>query len=114
LNALLEGSTDGLELDPLLADFVANAVLLLIERALFDGGNVAMVLRRHESFLSAHETVLPVQAMSLRAGNFSLVEFAVNAVILIRKPVIDFGAARMVVAPGRSGSHITEANQEQD
>jgi hypothetical protein len=41
-------------------DFSAYRVLLLIERALFGAGDVAMTLRRHEALFTSHEAILPV------------------------------------------------------
>ena len=99
-----------------LADLPADLVLLLVQRLLLGLGDVAAVLRRHGALFLADLVVFAVQLGGLGLAHLALGDFGVDALVLVRQPGVDFGAAGMVLAPGggagraaRCGGGLREA-----
>jgi hypothetical protein len=49
-------------------DLTADRVFLLVQRALFGAGDVAMILRSHKTFLMTNDAVFRVQSARLSRG----------------------------------------------
>src|SRR5258708_18826880 len=83
------------------ADLAADRVLLLIERTLLGAGDVAVTERCHGALLAADRVILLVQAPGLPGRQLAFAVFVIDAPVLVRQPVIDLIAARMVAFPRR-------------
>jgi hypothetical protein len=96
-----------------MAYFAADPIFLLVQRALLSLCNVAMVLRSHETFFTPHSAILPMKSTHLTAIDFTLVQFAVDPMGLVREAMIYLGAAGMALCPCLGGS-IADAGQKCD
>jgi hypothetical protein len=57
------------------------------------------ILAGHRMLFAADLVVFMMQAGCLRAGDLACLHFVVNAPVLVGQPVVDLGAARMVLLP---------------
>src|SRR6478672_13172350 len=85
----------------LLADLLADLVLLLVERALLGLGDMAAVGARHGALFPADRVILGVQLLRLRLGDLAFAALGVDALALMRETVVHLLAARMVLLPLR-------------
>jgi hypothetical protein len=80
----------------------ADGVLLAIKRPLLAFGNVAAVDFGHVALLLANRVVFPVKLVGLLFRDLAFLAFTVDPAVLVRKPVIDLIAARVIAVPTAS------------
>src|SRR5204863_4013723 len=93
----------------LLADLPADLVLLLVERLLLGLGDVAAVGARHGALFLADGAVLSVQLGRLRLGDLSFLALLMDALVLVREPIVHLLAARVRLLPLRVVGHGEDA-----
>src|SRR6202165_1856001 len=79
----------------LLADLLADLVLLLVERLLLGLGDVAVIGARHGALFLADGAVLTVQLRRLRLGDLAFLALLADALVLVGKPIVHLLAARV-------------------
>jgi hypothetical protein len=72
------------------------------------------MLGRHKSLFTAHKVIFSMQLSSLKSGNFALMKFSIDAMILPGQPMIYFGPARMQIPARRGGRYVTHCDQYGD
>ena len=87
--------------DDLLADLAAYRVFLLIQGTLLLLGDVPAVLARHVALFVPDLTVFLVQLVRLRRRELAFLHVPVDALVLMRQPIVDFGSTRMMFLPIR-------------
>src|SRR5215468_261287 len=98
---------------PLLADLLADLVLLLVERTLFGLGDVAAIGARHGALFLADRVILGVQLVRLRLGDLTFAALGVDALALMRQTAVHLLAARMVLLPLRFTSQRIASNADE-
>ena len=88
----------------LLADLLADRVLVLVERLLLLLGDVAAVLSGHQALFLADLPIALVQGGSLRPAEFALLYLGLDALVLIAEALVDLLATRVVLLQGVSCS----------
>src|SRR6185369_9601825 len=84
---------------PLLADFLAHHVFLLVEGLLVELGDMAIVHVRHVALFLANVTIVRVQHLCLGLGDLAILRFVVDALVLIGQAVVHLDAARVILVP---------------
>ena len=88
----------------LLADLLADGVLLLVQRLLLLLGDVATVLAGHQALFLADLPIVLVQGGSLRLAELALLHLGLDALVLIAEALVDLLATRVVLLQGVSCS----------
>ena len=82
-----------------MANLMADGVFLLVQGTVFGAGDVAAIVAGIEAFLRPDAAILGMKVMRLGGRDLALSAFDIDAVILMVKTGIDFGAARMAGTP---------------
>ena len=89
--------------DCLPPNLAACCVFLLIKHSLLAFGDVAAVDFGHVALLLANRVIFPVKLVGLLFRDLAFFQFTVDPAVLVRKPVIDLIASRVVAYPLRLG-----------
>jgi hypothetical protein len=90
----------------LLADLLADRVLLPVQGFLLLLRNVTAVLARHSVFFPANLVIFSVQLMRLRLAHVPFLDFLMDAFVLIREAVVDLITTRVILVPVRFGERV--------
>src|SRR5256886_12947552 len=77
----------------------------LVERLLLGLGDVAAVGARHGALFLADGAVLSVQLGRLRLGDLAFLALLMDALVLVREPIVHLLAARVRLLPLRVVGH---------
>jgi hypothetical protein len=93
----------------------ADGVLLLIERFLLTLGDMAAVDFGHGTLLMAYRAVFTMKLVGLSFRDLAFLQFTIDPVVLVCKPVVDLIAARVIALPlgfGEGSRHGAADNSE--
>ncbi len=81
------------------ANLATDSVLLLIERLMLVLCDVTAIKSRHRALLVAYGAVFPVKLFGLLFGDLAFLQLMIDPSVLIRQPVIDLVAPRVIAFP---------------
>jgi hypothetical protein len=99
------------------ANLATDSVLLLIERLMLVLCDVTAVKSRHRALLVAYRAVFPMKLFGLLFGDLAFLQLMIDPSVLIRQPVIDLVAPRVIALPlcfGKGRGHGAPSQRERN